>query len=255
MRTSLKSVLMCSAVLAAAGLALGQQNTDPKKPAPTPSNTAPTPKPTTAPTPPAKPGEAKPAAPGNDPMMEAWVKANQPGEMHKKLEPMVGTFDVVSKFSMGPGAPEMTSKGSAVNTWTMDGRFVQMTYQGDMMGMPFKGTGFMGFNNVSKAYESYWIDSMSTGMMMSTGKVSDDGKTFTWTGEFDDPMTGKKKQSRSVNRIVDANTYVFEMFETGPDGKEVRSGELTFTRSGAAKPAAKPEAKPATGNTAPAKPK
>ncbi len=243
MRSSFKSVIMCSALLAASGLALGQNTADPKKPA-APAHAPATP-----------PKDAKPATPpapgGMDPMMEAMMKAGTPGAEHKKLEPMAGSFNVECKFVMGPpGTPETVSKGTAVNAWVLDGRFLQMTYQGDMMGMPFHGMGFMGYNNVSKQFESYWIDSMVTGMSMSTGTASADSKTFTWSGECDDPMTGKKKMSRSVNKIIDANTYTMEMFEAGPDGKDMKVGTLTFTRSGAA------PAKPAAPtNTTPAKPK
>lgn len=250
MRSSFKPVLMCSALVAVCGLALAQPGTDTKKP-PAPGNTAPA-----KPAAPAKPEAAKPAAPaGPEGMMDPKMMAlMMPGPEHKKLDSMVGTFDAVCKFTMAPGAPEMTSKGTATNKWVLDGHFVEMTFTGDMMGQAFHGMGFMGYNNMSKQFESYWIDSMGTGMMMSTGSVSADGKTFNWSGECDDPMAGKRVKMRSVNKITDAG-YIMEMYSPGPDGKEVKNGEITFTRTGGAAKPAKPAepAKPAApGNTAPA---
>lgn len=246
MRSSLKSVFACTAVLAVSGMALAQQGHDPKKPTTPPANTKPA-----APSA-AQPKGDKPAAAA--PGMEEMMAAMRPGEMHKKLEPMVGNFDVVVKFWMAPGMPEQSSKGSSSNKWVYDGRFVEQSFSGEMMNMPFKGTGYTGFNTVAKQYESFWMDSMSTGMMMSSGKLSDDGKTINWSGESDDPATGKRVKIRMVTKMTDANSHTMEMYAPGPDGKEFKTMEIVYTRSGAspAKPeGAKPEAaKPApTGNT------
>jgi hypothetical protein len=32
--------------------------------------------------------------------------------------------------------------------------------------------------------------------------------------------------------MVDENTFFFEMFSSGPDGKEFKNMEITYTRSG-----------------------
>ena len=37
--------------------------------------------------------------------------------------------------------------------------------EGEMMGMPVKGIGITGYNNMTQEYESYWIDNLGTGMI------------------------------------------------------------------------------------------
>jgi hypothetical protein len=265
MRSATKSFVCCAAVVAAAGLALAQQGTEPKKPT---GNTPPAGK-SPAVTPPkeSKPAANTPPTGGMDPkMMEEMMKAGQPGEMHKKLEPMVGTFDVVTKFRMDPSGEWQSSRGTATEKWALGNRFVQMSFDGQMMGGPFHGEGYLGYNNVTSEYESFWIDTWGTGMMYESGKG--DGKTITLNGECADPTAGgKKTKMKSVWHITDNNSHSLEMFGADKDGKEFKMMEITYTRAGAGKPeAAKPSApgntppkaepKPVTpGNTPPKAPK
>jgi hypothetical protein len=67
-------------------------------------------------------------------------------------------------------------------------------------------------------------------MLISTGSVDATGKLMTFTGEWDDAMAGKKSTMREVFRIVDNDKHVMEMFMPGPDGKEFRNLEITYTR-------------------------
>ena len=43
-------------------------------------------------------------------------------------------------------------------------------------------------------------------------------------------MTGKPKMERSVLKIEDKDKHVLTMFETGPEGKEIQTLEIVFTR-------------------------
>ncbi len=71
---------------------------------------------------------------------------------------------------------------------------------------------------------------MGTMMMTEQGTCSQSGKVLEMTGEYNDVMTGQKKTSRSVTRIVNNDKIVAEMYEKGPDGKEVKNLEITYTR-------------------------
>src|ERR1700686_4569778 len=84
--------------------------------------------------------------------MDAMMKAATPGDAHKKLGPMVGTFDCDVKMFMQPGAPPTAGVGVAVNTWALDGRWVQQQFTGTFMGMPFTGIGYTGYDNIKKKY-------------------------------------------------------------------------------------------------------
>src|SRR5688572_163038 len=69
--------------------------------------------------------EKNAAAPMDPAMMEAMVKAATPGEAHKKLDGMVGTWNTEIKMWMMPGSDPMTSSGTAENRWVLGGRYVE----------------------------------------------------------------------------------------------------------------------------------
>ncbi len=165
-----------------------------------------------------------------DPAMEAMIKAGTPGENHKLLEPIAGNWDVAGKFWMQPDAPPMESPSTCQRKWILGGRFLQEDVDGTFMGAPFHGLGFVGYDNVKKAYVSSWMDSMSTSIATSSGTADSSGKRFTFKGEYPDPVTGKDKKTRTLLSIEARDKHKMEVFETGPDGKEYKSLELVFSR-------------------------
>jgi Protein of unknown function (DUF1579) len=160
--------------------------------------------------------------------MEAWQKAMTPGDGQKKLEPLVGTFDVKVQTWMDPSRPPDESTGTSVNTWVLGDRFVQMKYEGVFLGGPFNGIGYTGYDNVAKKYVSTWMDTASTGMMWSTGTF--DGKTLTTKATVSDPMSGKPTPVDEKLTITDDDHSTLEMFGKGPDGKTFKMMEIQYTR-------------------------
>ena len=64
----------------------------------------------------------------------------------------------------------------------MGGRYLEQRFKGDIMGMPFEGIGYTGYDNVKKQYWGTWMDNMSTGMMTSTGTAPPTGRSWTFNG-------------------------------------------------------------------------
>jgi Protein of unknown function (DUF1579) len=162
-------------------------------------------------------------------MMEAWSKYMTPGEPHKKLASMAGTWDTTVKSWMKPGDPPMESKGTSVSTMILGGRYLEQKFEGTFMDQPFTGIGYTGYDNASKKYVGSWIDSMSTGIMTTTGKEEGANK-MSFTGEMDDFMTGKKAQYKQTVTIVDNDHHTFEMWGPDPTGKSYKMMEIQYTR-------------------------
>src|SRR5262245_48240138 len=74
-----------------------------------------------------KTAEKKTQAPAMDEkaMMEMMTKAATPGDAHKKLEPMIGTFDAKVKMWMDPSKPAEESAGTSENSWVLGNRFIE----------------------------------------------------------------------------------------------------------------------------------
>jgi hypothetical protein len=170
-------------------------------------------------------------APTQDEIMAAYMKYAQPGEFHKYLEPLVGEWAVSIKMWMNAGAPPEESKGTTVSKWILGSRFVQEDASGSMGGMPFHGMGITGYDNVKNEYVSFWIDEMATSFMITSGKSDPTGKIITMSGSYADPMANMAQTKfKTITRIIDNNQHVYEMYNTGSDGKEFKSLELTYTR-------------------------
>lgn len=167
-------------------------------------------------------------------MMARWQAMATPGEHHERLGAFVGTWDQTTKFWMTPESPPQESKSSVTYDWILGKRFIKGEYTGEVMGSPFQGIDILGYDNFREQYISLWIDNMSTAFMTARGKYDADRNAIITTGRVDDIMTGERdKLFRNVTRIIDENNMIFEMYTTGPDGKEFKALEVRSTRQSA----------------------
>jgi len=163
--------------------------------------------------------------------MDAMMRAATPGDAHKKLNAMVGTFDAKVKMWMEPGAPPAESSGKAINEWVLGGRFVQQRFDGTFMGQPFSGIGYTGYDNVRHTYIGTWMDSMSTSMMNSSGGDPDaSGKNWNFSAMSMDPVSGEAVSLTEKMTMIDNDHQLFEMYGPGPDGSNFKMMEITYTR-------------------------
>ncbi len=178
-----------------------------------------------------KPASKPAAAPDQEAMMKAWTAYMTPGEPHARFAKLAGSWTTKTKSWMDPAQPPEETTGSCEFRTVLGGRYLEQRFEGSMMGQPFSGIGFTGYDNVKKKYESYWIDSAGTGMMIMSGTPDKSGKKTVYTGSMLDPTTnGKKVALRSVDTEVDADNLLFEMWMSGPDGKMAKSMEMVYTR-------------------------
>lgn len=165
--------------------------------------------------------------------MAEWLKYAEPGEHHRLLEPMVGTFIANVKTWMDRASSEpVSSVGEMTTRWVLGGRYLQYHFTTDeFMDMPFEGMGMMGYDNFGKVYQNVWWDTLGTATYLTTGTVDSTGKIFTFEGVMNDPSQGGAEvKSREVTRLIDANSYVTEMFHTMPDGSRMKIMEIMYTR-------------------------
>jgi hypothetical protein len=161
-------------------------------------------------------------------MMEIYTKLGTPGAPHKILASLAGTWTARSQMGMETGMT-MEETGVSEQKMVLGGRFLQQEDSGQMMGSPFNGIGYTGYDNQKKKYVSTWMDSMGTAILFFEGTASPDGKTVTQECSHEDPVRGPMKW-RSVTRIVDENKNTFEMYGIYKGNKEEKMFELTYTR-------------------------
>lgn len=162
--------------------------------------------------------------------MAAWERAMTPADGHKRLDPLVGTFETKISFWMAPGAPPNVGTGISDHRWVLGGRYVEQVYRGTSMGMPFEGIGYTGYDNARQKYVGTWMDSMGTGIMNSVGSGKPSDKEIPFSSTSFEPARGKQIAFRSVVRISDRNRHSYEMWTKAPNGKEFQTLRVEYTR-------------------------
>lgn len=129
--------------------------------------------------------------PSEEEMMAAWQEAMAVGPEHEALAARAGTWAITTTYMM-PGADHAAEDHAVVErTVTMDGRVLQESVQGTMMGMPFAGEGRTGFDNVTERYWSTWTDTTSTQLFVMHGDFDAATGTYTYEGNTVDPLMGE----------------------------------------------------------------
>lgn len=165
------------------------------------------------------------------PDMEAMMAAAQPGEQHEMLTKMVGDWSYTSQMWMAPGSPPMETDGVMKAETLLDGRFVKAVWASEMMGMPFKGIGINGYDNVKGKFTNVWMDNMGTMMMMFEGDCVDEACSGTsLEAPFTDPATGAEMTMRMVSSWKSDDQFSVEGFMVTPDGNEFKSMVLEVKR-------------------------
>jgi Protein of unknown function (DUF1579) len=175
--------------------------------------------------------QEQPAEKPMDPqaMMELYAKLAKPGEPHKMLATLAGSWTTTSKEWMEPGKPPTESTGTAELKMLLGGRFLYQEFTGQMMGQAFSGIAIDAYDNLRKKYVSAWMDTMGTGIFMMEGTASADGKTITLHGRHPEPGGGYMTH-RAIWKIVDSNTQTFEMWGAHHGGEEMKMMEITYAR-------------------------
>lgn len=162
--------------------------------------------------------------------MAKWMEMSKPGKMHSRLAYFEGEWTTTAKVWMDPNNP-MESTGEATFTWLFSHRWMKQEYKGTMMGMPMEGFGIHGYDNFRKQFVGTWVDNMGTSVSMTAGNLDGSGETLIEYGTMDDPMTGEVgKMSKHVTRIIDENTFIFEIHDMRIGEEHTMVLEITYKR-------------------------
>ncbi len=166
-----------------------------------------------------------------DEQMAAWMKASSPGEHHKHLDAMRGSWQTTVSMWQSPDQAEPTvTTGTSVFEWVLGGRYLRQDFKGTFMDMPFEGLGYTGYDNAAGHYVAIWMDNFGTGMATETGKCDGEGQEYKFTGSYVDPITGSEQKTRSLHRSDGPDRRVVVTYGLGPDGKEFKMMEIVYTR-------------------------
>ena len=154
-----------------------------------------------------------------------------PGAGQARLEPMIGTFDVKIRTWVDPTKPPVESLAVCINAWVLGHRYIQSMLSGYVLNQTFEGIGYTAYDNVSKTYQTAWMDSGSTGMTWYRGGFDGTGKSATLKASVANAVTGKPTPLELRLSILDNGDHMSELWGQGPSGKMFRMMELRYTRT------------------------
>jgi hypothetical protein len=167
---------------------------------------------------------------GDAAIAAALENAMTPGPGQKKLDFMVGTFDVKIRTWTAPTDAPTEDAAVTVASWVLGGRYVQLMLAGTIGGEPYNGIGYAGFDNTTKKYVATFIDSASTGMEWYQGGFDATGKNAVLKGSVANPVTAKPSLLEMRLTIDAAGNHVTELWGYGLGDKLFKLMELTYIK-------------------------
>lgn len=170
-----------------------------------------------------EPAKQEPAKPIHEmsemELMQLMMELGTPGEPHKELAKSAGKWDVKMSMKMDPAGPWEVSEGSSNIKMIMGGRYMAEQTKFEMMGMESNGMLLQGFDNLTKTYQSVWIDTWGTRMMIAEGKkISDNVVEFHGTMKDFASPEGRPYMFHVTTKSDDE--VLMEMYDTIPEGPD-----------------------------------
>jgi hypothetical protein len=162
---------------------------------------------------------------------KAIESAMTPGEGQKRLDPMIGTFDVKIRTWVDPSKPPVESQATSVSAWVLGNRYIQSMLSGYVLDEPFNGIGYIGYDNASKTYQTAWMDTGSTGITWYTGRMGASGKTAIMKASVTNPLTAKPTPVELRLSIAENGNHVTEIWGLGHGTKLFKMMELRYTKT------------------------
>ena len=163
-------------------------------------------------------------------MMEKAARWTQPGENHAFLQRFLGRWDIEIRFFMG-GQPTPPEKGTSEGRWLIDGRWLQLDWNGSMLGMKAQGTSLIGYDNFKMSFVSTSVTSGDTAMVHAEGDLTQDKQSLLMYGTLDEYLTGEHdKMVKYVWRFVSDDKIVLEIHDLPIGEQNTKVVEITYTR-------------------------
>lgn len=135
----------------------------------------------------------------------------QPTEQHRQLLSGVGAWEgTLTSYMTDPPAAPVAARETVE---AVGGFWIQSRFECQFMGMPYVGTGCVGYDAAKKKYIGTWVDSMSSHLALMEGEVDPATKALVLRWESPDE-TGKLARHRSESvETADGRTMTFYMGE------------------------------------------
>ncbi|MHC5004893.1 MAG: DUF1579 family protein [Planctomycetota bacterium] len=162
--------------------------------------------------------------------MRAVMKMARPGRHHRVLDRLVGKWTGEFSLRSAPDAEPVTFRGTVTRRWVLGRRFIEERVEAESPMGPFRGVGYLGYNNFDQQYETVWMETGSTAIKVDKGTLHGDQMLMHMRSEHRDPVTGRVVYSWGKMDFSDADRHLYHANVTSPDGTTYRSMEGVLVR-------------------------
>ena len=161
------------------------------------------------------------------------LKNGLPNEMHRRLDALVGEWDVEKSLFVAGGTTEKPIVSSGMicrREWISEtgNRHLRDTTQGTLAENPYYRLGILSYSTMDKRYEWNTVDATNSMMMTYKGAKNSAAAggdivmsgEFTDQGIFGDSSAGKTIGQRTVIKIESPDRHIIELHFTPPGEPE-----------------------------------
>ncbi|HLJ45196.1 MAG TPA: DUF1579 family protein [Bryobacteraceae bacterium] len=140
----------------------------------------------------------------------------KPGPEMKELRDLVGSWTTDEAYEESPMMKAGTGSGSVTARMYPGGFSLIMEVRSKSTMGAFSGHGVMSWDPNDKVYKYAWVDSMTPGLMLETGKK--EGNDLVFTGEI--MMMGKKYTNKDVISDRTPTSYTLTSYSNDGSGEK-----------------------------------
>ncbi len=165
-----------------------------------------------------------------DAEMTAFIQSMTPGAEHAYLETLAGSWRATFWSWSDPEAEPAVGTGTLERKMVMGGRVLEETIDAQILGLPYKATGNIGYDNGTGTYWATSFDSLSTGLTVLRGQVEPSTGKATFIGETPEPSSGASVRMRLEIFFEQGGAQVTESYFTLPGKGEVLVVKTLYER-------------------------
>ncbi len=147
-----------------------------------------------------------------------------PLPQHQHILKSVGEWEGTLTSWMMPGAPP-TTVPTKEKVEAIGGFWIQSTFSCDFGGMPYLGTGCMGYDTTKNKMVGTWIDNMSSFLAVMEGDMDMAAGKYVMHYKAPDPMTGAMTAHR-IETVSAGDSYASTFYMGDGEGRKTMVIEM-----------------------------